>query len=96
MFPSELPSNLHQVQAVVTADEKGFVLADGTYIEADAIIYCTGNVDVAQPLDSVSQPKEQVSICITILLRRMIHVHYMLIRTFCYYVTYSYGPSADV
>lgn len=41
-IPSELPCNLHQVRTVANADEKGFVFADGTYSEADAIIYCTG------------------------------------------------------
>ncbi|XP_063842422.1 uncharacterized protein LOC135090070 isoform X2 [Scylla paramamosain] len=42
LIPSEFPNTLHQVRAVVTADETGFVLADGTYVEAEAILYCTG------------------------------------------------------
>lgn len=41
-IPSEFPPNLHQKPNVVRADEKGFVFADGTYSEADVIIYCTG------------------------------------------------------
>ena len=58
MIPSEFPSNLHQVKSVVTAAKKGFVLADGTFIEADVIIYCTGNVDVTQFLGLVSRPRD--------------------------------------
>lgn len=42
VIPSEFPKTLRQVRAVVKADETGFVLADGTHVEAEAILYCTG------------------------------------------------------
>lgn len=42
-FPSKLPPNVFQVKGVKGAKENGFELRDGTFIEADAIMYCTGN-----------------------------------------------------
>ncbi|XP_045108747.1 flavin-containing monooxygenase FMO GS-OX-like 4 isoform X2 [Portunus trituberculatus] len=42
VIPSEFPNTLRQVRAVVTANETGFVLTDGTHVEADVILYCTG------------------------------------------------------
>ncbi|KAB7507516.1 Flavin-containing monooxygenase FMO GS-OX-like 1 [Armadillidium nasatum] len=41
-FPSKLPPNVFQVKGVKGAKENGFELKDDTFIEADAIIYCTG------------------------------------------------------
>lgn len=41
-FPSEFPPNVQQVRGAVAASENGFTLADGSFVEADAIVYCTG------------------------------------------------------
>ncbi|XP_066956718.1 uncharacterized protein [Macrobrachium rosenbergii] len=40
--PSEFPANVEQVRGVVEATEKGFNLMDGSHIEADVIMFCTG------------------------------------------------------
>ena len=33
---------MKQVQGIVKAKKDGFILKDGSFIEADALIYCTG------------------------------------------------------
>lgn len=43
-FPSELPPNIRQVQGAVKATENGFYFGDGSFAEAENIIYCTGKV----------------------------------------------------
>ncbi|XP_068215073.1 uncharacterized protein [Palaemon carinicauda] len=40
--PSEFPANVQQVRGVVEATENGFNLGDGSHIEADVIMFCTG------------------------------------------------------
>ncbi|KAK7076844.1 hypothetical protein SK128_011554 [Halocaridina rubra] len=41
-IPSEFPVNVEQVRGVVAASDNGFTLSDGTFVEADVILYCTG------------------------------------------------------
>ncbi|XP_064108091.1 uncharacterized protein LOC135216603 isoform X2 [Macrobrachium nipponense] len=40
--PSDFPANVEQVRGVVEATENGFNLMDGSHIEADVIMFCTG------------------------------------------------------
>lgn len=39
---SEMPPNTKQVKGAVKAASNGFTLIDGTFVEADFILYCTG------------------------------------------------------
>lgn len=41
-FPSEFPPNVKQGSGIVKAVENGFYLKDGSFQEADALLYCTG------------------------------------------------------
>lgn len=41
-IPSLMPTNLRQVRGAVKAKEDGFILADGSQVTADSVIYCTG------------------------------------------------------
>lgn len=42
MIPIEFPSNIRQVAGAEAVTKDGFILSDGTCVQADAIIYCTG------------------------------------------------------
>ncbi|XP_042205841.1 LOW QUALITY PROTEIN: flavin-containing monooxygenase FMO GS-OX5-like [Homarus americanus] len=41
-FPSEMPPNIRQVPGVVKATQEGFEFADGSWAQANSILYCTG------------------------------------------------------
>ena len=41
---SDIPQNIEQVSEAVDAFATGFILRDGTSIEVDAAIFCTGMI----------------------------------------------------